>query len=148
MQDHHYFVSHALGWATGPTLEGTIQKLWSAQHTDVRKWLLNTHKDGGLGLNFFACRVPLPENAEYQIEWYLPVVDGLTETANYILTYYTQKGVKYAKDPSDETRVLRARYTRLADAIREHGSYHCPEVRQEIVDAGFGTKEEKAELAA
>ncbi len=105
---HHYFASNALGWATAETQEEAIEKLWHARHTDVRKWLANAHKAGDLGLVFFVCRVPLPADADYRIEWYAPQVEGLTETGNYLLTYYSQKKIAYARDPQDTIRKLEA----------------------------------------
>lgn len=121
---HHYFASHALGWATAPTLEEAIEKLWHGRYTDVNKWLLNARKDGSVGLNFFCCRVPLPADANYSIEFYCPKVEGITETANYLLTYYTQKKVVWARDKGDEVRTLKRE---LDAALAELAGYHASE---------------------
>lgn len=102
----HYFVSNGLGWATAETLDEAIDRLWHARHTDVRNWLKNAQKDGQLGLPFYCCKVPLPKDAEYSISWYAPEVEGLTECQNRILTYYTQKKIAHAADPTDQIRRL------------------------------------------
>lgn len=104
---HHYFASNGLGWATAPTKEEAIEKLWHARHTDVRKWLSNCHKEGNFGIDFYICRVPLAADASYRIEWFAPKVPGLTEQANMILTYYSQKKIAYARNPDDEIRALK-----------------------------------------
>jgi hypothetical protein len=101
-QQHHYFASNGLGWATAESKDEAINKLWQARHTDVKAWLLNAHKDGNLGLPFYVCRVPLEASEKYSINWFKPEVDGLTETGNHLLTYYTQKKIAYAADPNDE----------------------------------------------
>lgn len=114
--EHHYFASHGLGWATAPTLEEAIEKLWHARHTDVRKWLSNTHKAGELGLPFFTVRVPLPADATYGINFYMPEVEGLTEPANMYLTYYSQKKLAWIRNPDDEIRIMRERIEDLLDS--------------------------------
>ena len=119
MQQHHYFVSNALGWATGPDLESTITKLWHGEHTNVKTWLGNAHKNGDLGLNFFTTRVPLSEDSNYSINFYCPVVEGLTESANYVLTYFTKKTVAYTRDPSDDIRRLEDEVSTLKEKIAE-----------------------------
>ena len=55
-------------------------------------------KDGMAGINFFVCKVPLPLEAPYSIEWFAPKVEGLEEAENLILTYYTKKKIAYGKD--------------------------------------------------
>ncbi len=103
---YHYFASNALGWATADTLDEAIEKLWHAHHTDVRKWLLNCHKEGQPGIAFYCCRVPLSAEEHYKIEWFCPVVEGLTECQNRILTYYTQKRIAHCAEPQDTIRRL------------------------------------------
>lgn len=114
MSDFHYFASHALGWATAETKEDAIEKLWR-QFTsgDIRKWLQNAHKSGEFGLHFWCCRVPLPADADYRIEYYAPKVEGVTEGGNYILTYYTSKVMKWRADPEDQVRRLEQRFRDL-----------------------------------
>jgi hypothetical protein len=128
-QQHHYFVSHALGWATGEDLESTIEKLWQGRHTDVKKWLTNAQKEGNPGINFFACKVPLPADADYKIEWYCPKVEGLTECGNHLLTYYTQKKIAHCPDRGDDVRKLqqqlrdtKAQLEELRTAVENHES--------------------------
>jgi hypothetical protein len=113
---HHYFASNGLGWATAPTKEEAIEKLWHARHTDVRKWLNNCHKEGSFGVAFWVCRVPLAEDSSYRIELYAPKVPGCTEQANMFLTYYSQKKIAYAKNPDDEIRRLKYEVTQETKA--------------------------------
>jgi len=116
MSDYHYFVSNALGWATAQTLEEAAEKLWhSFTGTDVRKWLKNCQKDGSFGVHFWGCRVPLSADADYRIEYYAPKVAGLTETGNYILTYYTRKKIAWAPDPVDQVRRLERKFADLEE---------------------------------
>ena len=142
MKQFHYFASHALGWATASTLDGAIEKLWHDRHTDVKAWLLNTHKAGSPGLVFFVCRVPLSEDANYKIEWYAPVVEGISECENRMLTYYTQKKVVHGPDQADATKravdqskkVEQALFN-LSYAIVTDKSFHSPDVQMAIQEA-------------
>lgn len=105
---HHYFASNGLGWATAPTMQEAIEKLWHSRHTDVRKWLANCHKDGLPGINFYVCRVPLPADESYRIEYFAPKVPGLSEQANLLLTYYSKTKIAWAADKIDKIRALQA----------------------------------------
>ncbi len=116
---HHYFVSNGLGFATADTLDEAIDKLWHARHTNVRTWLLNCHKEGQLGLPFFCCRVPLSADVHYKIEWFAPVVEGLTECQNRILTFYSQKKIAHTASPDDRIRKLEDTIAKASKVLLE-----------------------------
>ena len=123
-QDHQYYAANGLGWACSNTLEDAIEKLWHSRYTDVRKWLANAHKAGEPGLVFWTCRVPLPPDAHYKIDSYAPQVEGLTECANYCLTYYSQKQIAYCRDPKDEINTLSERVAELERALAKYEADH------------------------
>lgn len=107
MKDFHYFVSHGLGWKTGATLEEAIKGAFcTSWYGDMGKWLKNCQKAGSPGIPFYSCRVPLPADANYEIECFAPTVKGLTECGNKIVTYRTLKTVAWMVDPQDEIRRL------------------------------------------
>lgn len=110
---HHYYASNGLGWSTAETMQKAIEKLWHANHTDVRKWLNNCHKDGQPGISFYVCRVPLPAEQSYRIEFYAPKVPGCTEQANLVLTYYSKKKIAWTHDKVDKIRALQAEIEQL-----------------------------------
>jgi hypothetical protein len=58
-------------------------------------------------LTFFVCRVPLAEEAHYQIEYYVPQVEGITECENRCVTYLTQTKFATMVDPHDKIKALR-----------------------------------------
>jgi hypothetical protein len=55
----------------------------------------------------FSCRVPLPDDAHYKIEWYKPAVDGITEGKNHLVTYLTKTKYAIHRDPNDRITQLR-----------------------------------------
>lgn len=123
MNDFHYFVSHGLGWQVGATLEEAMQKAFCTSfYGDIRKWLLNCQKDGKAGIPVFSCRVPLKADASYKIDWFCPVVEGLTERKNLIVTYRTMKKVAWMHDPCDEIRELKAENDRYLEMLKEEGA--------------------------
>ena len=103
MSEYHYFANHAIGWATGDTEDEAIEKLLLT-NTDP-KWNNNCLKDG-VFLTLFVCRVPLAETAQYSIEWYRPVVEGLTECKNYVVTYLTKTKYAVTRDLHDTIKTL------------------------------------------
>lgn len=114
MPQHHYFVSHGLGWATAATLEEAVEKAFCTNYyTDMGKWCRNTQKKGNPGIAAYACRVPLPEDAQYEINSFQPQVAGISECQNIIVTYVTTKKVAWMRDPQDEVRLLKDRIAEL-----------------------------------
>jgi hypothetical protein len=118
--EFHYYGTHGLGWATADTLDGAIRKAFQTSYFgDMRSWLLNCHKAGQAGIGFFTCRVPLPASAAYKIEYFMPLVEGLTERKNHILTYVTKKHIAYGDDLDDEITRLKHRNKELRDKITD-----------------------------
>lgn len=113
-QQHHYYATHALGWVTAETKDAAIEKLL-LKNTDP-SWNRNCLKDGAF-LTVFVCRVPLPSTASYKIEWYMPVVDGITEPENHIVTYLTKTKYAIARDLNDEIKKLNKQ---IADLGRDN----------------------------
>ncbi len=113
---HHYFASHAIGWVTADTEAEAVEKLL-LKNTDPG-WCRNCLKDGTF-IIMFVCRVPLPADAPYKINWYQPVVDGITEGKNLIVTYLTKTKYATARDPNDEIRVLEHRIDKYVERIEE-----------------------------
>ena len=103
MSDFHFFANHAIGWATGATEEEAIEKLM-LQNTDPT-WARNCLK-GGVPLVFFSCRVPLPIDAPYRINWYQPEVDGISECKNHEVLYLTKTKYAIRRDPHDKIKQL------------------------------------------
>lgn len=68
-QQHHYFGSTALNWATADTREEVIKKL---AHNAGTKIIAINRKEYG-GLYCWTCRVELPHASHYDIEHYEPV---------------------------------------------------------------------------
>ena len=72
-QDFHFYASNALEWMTGDDLESIVKK--------IRK----SSKTGRYGeLHFWVFYVPLNiKEAEYQINNYVPQVDGIIFLGEY-----------------------------------------------------------------
>jgi len=140
----HYFATHALGYARSKvSVDDAIEQL-CLKNTDS-KWVTRCAKSGE-PLTIFACCVPVAFDDKYRILGYAPEVEGLTETGNYIVTYLSKTKYAVMRDPRDEVFTLNEQIKNLAAAIREHKSYHTPELRLAIVEAGVGTAEEDAEV--
>lgn len=99
----HYFATNPMGWATSDTRDSAIEKLL-LKNTDPT-WARNCLKSGE-PLVIFVCRVPLEEKASYEIEWYVPVVEDITETENLLVTYLTKTKFAVMKDARDEVTKL------------------------------------------
>lgn len=77
----HYFGSTAYNWATGATRNEVLAKLAKAAGAAaIRR---NVEANGGLYV--WMCKVPLPIDAPYEIEFYAPKVEGLTEKQAYLI---------------------------------------------------------------
>ena len=75
---YHWFVSSALHWTT----DSNLIKALTRQRTADR------YKRGLKATQYCVYRVPLPQDAEYKIDGYKPLVDG----AEWICTeYYAEK---------------------------------------------------------
>lgn len=106
-QNYHYYVSHGLGYKIAETLSEAMEGAFcTSAFGDMGAWLRNIQKDGGAGIPCFTCRVPLPMSSSYEIEWFVPQVEGLTERQNRIVTYVTKKKLAWMVDPADEIRQL------------------------------------------
>ncbi len=114
--EFHYFANHAIGWVTADTEDEAVEKLL-LQNTDP-SWARNCLKAGEF-IIVFVCRVPLASTAPYKIEWYRPVVDGITESKNLIVTYLTKAKYATAPDPNDKIDVLKNQIDEYVERIEE-----------------------------
>lgn len=123
-QDHHYFASNAMYWVRGNTQEEAHEKL--IKQTD-KKWIDNCLKSGE-PLVFFSCRVPLPFDGKYAIEWYCPQVEGLTECGNHLILHKSAKKIATMPDPRDTIKTLRHELrelkSELVDTCHELAGYY------------------------
>lgn len=110
MKAFHYFVSHGMGWATGANLEEAMRKAFcTSYYGDMGKWLKNIQKQGEAGIPCFTCRVPLADDVNYSINFFVPQMpEGvkLEERQNRIVTWVTQKNLASMRDPNDRIREL------------------------------------------
>jgi len=116
---HHYFATNAMGWAIAETKDEAISRLL-LKNTDP-SWARNCLKDG-THLTVFVCRVPLAESAHYKIEWYVPQVEGITESQNYMVTYLTKTKYAVMRDPNDRIKQLEADVDRLTK-VKAHADH-------------------------
>ena len=117
--EHHYFASHAIGWVTGDTRDEAVERLL-LKNTDPQ-WFRNCMKAGDF-LTVFVCRVPLPDNAPYKIEWYVPQVEGITETENRVVMYLTKTKAVTKRDEHDTVVKLTRELEELRKDNEEAGS--------------------------
>ncbi len=68
-QNHHYFAVCAFGWATAKSAIAAMDKTQEAFQDMV---FSDTE------LDIFTYKVPLPEESTYDIQFFKPVVDGIT----------------------------------------------------------------------
>lgn len=87
---HHYFASCVVGWATAETEDAALLKLLRSISSEARTCIKNRGS-----MYVWTCRVPLPEDAEYQINRYMPdQVKGISERMHHEITKFTQKDVR------------------------------------------------------
>jgi len=95
MQEHHYFASCALGWATAETQKAAIEKLVAYFRSDFKTATKNSQKHGQPGVYVWTCKVLAPPDAHYRIDFYAPQDVELEETMQNYVTYVTNKEVAY-----------------------------------------------------
>lgn len=108
MKEFHWFVSHGMGWKCGATLQEAMEGAFCTSYFgDMKSWLRTIHRDGtGAGIPAFACRVLAPMDADYDIDYFVPVGVDRDECQNLLVTYVTQKHVTWIADPHDRIRQL------------------------------------------
>ena len=67
-QGYHYYATIAFGWAVAPTREEAIASVARQAGTDIIKRNVKAHG----GLYCWSCRVELPQEAHYSINFYQP----------------------------------------------------------------------------
>ena len=72
-QDFHFYASNAMEWRTGDDIESVLKK--------IRKSSKSGHYNDEL--HFWLFYVPLPADASYQINNYVPQVDGIIFLGEY-----------------------------------------------------------------
>lgn len=91
MENQHYFASCVFGWAVATTREEALEKCLNQFRTDIKRIVLNRQKEGSPGFYMWSCKVPLPIEAHYSIDWFAPQVDGVTGAQEHYVTYVTVK---------------------------------------------------------
>ena len=102
-QNHHYFASFGLGWATAQTRDEAIRKLMHTGYfrKEVAQQVKAAHKRGDLGAYCWTCKVHLPESADYPINFYSPQGVEKSEGTNHYVTYITAKEMAYCTPSED-----------------------------------------------
>ena len=116
MKEFHWFVSHGLGFKTGATLEEALDGAFCTSYFgDMKTWIRNIQKGGEAGIPCFCCKVLLPVDAKYSIEWFVPQLDAelMVERQNRIVTYVTLKKLASMRDPADKIRELNHQIEKL-----------------------------------
>lgn len=78
-QQHHFYGSTAFNWAVAQTREEVVKKLASATGADLIK--RNVAANGGLYC--WTCKVELPQEAHYDINFYKPVDVPISEAQEF-----------------------------------------------------------------
>ena len=101
--NYHYYASHALGYAMAESREEAVEKLAKMSGMNMKSWLLNSHKEGEPGVYVWSCKVMLPIDAEYKIEWFQPVGVPKMDGREHYVTYYSAKKVAIYNKPKHES---------------------------------------------
>lgn len=98
---NHYFASCFLGWATADTQNEAVEKLANAFRSDIKKCVANSHKNGDLGFYIWSCRVLVPIDSHYRIEWFAPKDVAMDRAHHHHVTYITTKTVAFYTHKGD-----------------------------------------------
>ena len=102
--NHHYFASHAMGFATGVTRKGAVLNLAEKHHLySMKSWVMNCHKAGEPGVYIWSCKVNAAEDEDYKIEWFQPVGVEVEDGREHFVTYATTKKVAIYNKPKAES---------------------------------------------
>lgn len=105
-KQHHYFASCAFAWATAETRKEAIEKMIAyAGRQDIKKMTNNLHKKGEQGAYFWTCRVMVPSDHNYQINFYSPQGVKKEAACHHHVTYITAKAVAYTSSVDVERQV-------------------------------------------
>lgn len=94
-QQHHYFASFALGWATAETKDEAIEKLVTRFRDEFKRITGAQHKAGEPGAYFWYCKVLAPDTTPYKIEFYAPKGVEIDDAHHAYVTYVTNKHFAY-----------------------------------------------------
>lgn len=97
-QQHHYFASFVLGWATGVTRGEAVEKLISNFRSDFKTITANCQKDGEPGCYLWSCKVDAPADSAYKIRNYAPYDVKTCRGLHHHVTYVTGKKVAYTTE--------------------------------------------------
>lgn len=115
---HHFFATHALGWATGTTRKEAQDKLM--ERTDAT-WARNCLKGGNV-LSIFSCRVNVSEDTPYKIQWFQPIDVSTQDGQNHFVTYMTKTNYSLMRDPADAQIQKIGKLQAVVEALKEvHG---------------------------
>jgi hypothetical protein len=92
---HHYYAACAVAWCVAPTRDEAIKKL---AHADP---MIKQGVARKGSFYVWSCRVDVPIDTSYEIEWYKPVDVPLAEAEHGYLTHITTKSVRWLSTTGD-----------------------------------------------
>jgi len=100
--DHHYFVSCGYGWALGETRDAAIVKLATHFRYSLKENIKLQHMAGEPGAYVWSCKVMVPIDSEYEIEWYRPSNVPIENAQQHYITYLTKNALAYTNRESEQ----------------------------------------------
>ena len=93
--NHHYFASFAFGWKTAATRQEAIEGLVEGFKSEFKPMAAAAHKRGQKGAYVWSCRVEVPQDEHYGIEYFAPKGVAKSEAKEHYVTYVTAKSIAY-----------------------------------------------------
>lgn len=88
--NHHYFATTVFGWAVAETRKAAIEGV-ANEHKDYIKQVISS-----CGSCYaWSCKVHLPIDAPYGIEYYRPVGVRMSSSRNHAITKLTKEEVRH-----------------------------------------------------
>lgn len=94
-KQHHFFASFGMGWKTADTREEAIKGLVEGFRSEFKAMATAAHKRGERGAYVWTCRVEVPSDVNYDIEWFAPKGVAKTDAMTHYVTYVTAKSIAY-----------------------------------------------------
>ena len=100
--EHHYFASFGMGWKTADTRSEAVKGLVAGFRPEFKSMTAASHKKGGRGAYIWSCRVEVPSDVNYDIEWFAPKGVTKTDAKEHYVTYVTNKEIAYYTEGGDK----------------------------------------------
>jgi len=104
MNDHHYYATFALGWATADTREAAIEKLVNGFKREFKANVKYAAKKGDPGAYIWTVKVNASADTKYKINHYKPVGVDLEDAREIYVTYLTDKKMAYWDATANKTK--------------------------------------------